>query len=221
MSEHTIAELSALTGLPVRTIRYYISQGLIPSADKEGPSTRYPEATLARLRLITRLRDAHLPLAEIRKRLEMLDDDAVLGLMAAPEEPGPAGSALDYVRSLLGDTDQRSALEAPASAPASAPAGPPAAASSLSLLRRLESTPHPDIALRRPSLLRLEADIPPPASAPAPPADRPSIPQRSQWDRIAIAPDIELHVRRPLSRRDNRIVERLIAFARQLHEDKP
>ncbi len=45
---------------------------------------------------------------------------------------------------------------------------------------------------------------------------------RSQWDRIALAPDIELHVRRPLARRQNRMVERLIALARQLlEEEKP
>jgi hypothetical protein len=39
---------------------------------------------------------------------------------------------------------------------------------------------------------------------------------RSQWDRIALTPDVELHVRRPLSRPDNKRVERLIAVARQI-----
>ncbi len=46
--------------------------------------------------------------------------------------------------------------------------------------------------------------------------------ERSQWDRIALTNDIELHVRRPLSRLDNRRVERLITIARQvLGEEKP
>ncbi len=45
---------------------------------------------------------------------------------------------------------------------------------------------------------------------------------RSQWEHIALAPDIELHVRRPLSRIQNRRVERLLAIARALlEEDQP
>jgi hypothetical protein len=44
--------------------------------------------------------------------------------------------------------------------------------------------------------------------------------ERSAWERISLGPDIELHVRRPLSRRDNRQVDRLIAFARQLQEEE-
>ncbi len=58
-------------------------------------------------------------------------------------------------------------------------------------------------------------------SAPGGSTPKPVAGERSQWERIALTPDIELHVRRPLSRRDNRLVERLIAFARQLQgEDK-
>ncbi len=102
MSEHTIIELSALSGLSVRTIRYYLAQGLIPSADKEGPATRYPGATLARLRLITRLRDAHLPLAEIRKRLAAMSDARGDRARRGARGSVAHGSALDYVRSVLG-----------------------------------------------------------------------------------------------------------------------
>ena len=45
------------------------------------------------------------------------------------------------------------------------------------------------------------------------------VPLRSQWDRIELAPDIELHLRRPLSRIQNRRIERLIAIARELLEE--
>ncbi len=45
-------------------------------------------------------------------------------------------------------------------------------------------------------------------------------PERSQWERHALGPNIELHVRRPLSRIEQRRVERLITIARQvLKED--
>ena len=62
------------------------------------------------------------------------------------------------------------------------------------------------------------------SEAPAPYAEPPPAslaPTRSQWDRISLAPDIELHVRRPLSRFQNRAVDRLIGVARQLLEEDP
>jgi DNA-binding transcriptional MerR regulator len=39
---------------------------------------------------------------------------------------------------------------------------------------------------------------------------------RSQWDRIVLTPDVELHVRRPLSREGNRQLERLLEEARRI-----
>jgi len=42
---------------------------------------------------------------------------------------------------------------------------------------------------------------------------------RSQWDRITLAPAIELHVRRPLDRESNRRIERLIELARRIFEE--
>jgi hypothetical protein len=44
---------------------------------------------------------------------------------------------------------------------------------------------------------------------------------RSTWDRIPLAPDVELHIRRPLSREQNRQVERLIETARDLFAEEP
>ncbi len=43
--------------------------------------------------------------------------------------------------------------------------------------------------------------------------------ERSQWDRIVLAEDIELHVRRPLSRDMNRRVDRVVAAARRILEE--
>jgi hypothetical protein len=44
---------------------------------------------------------------------------------------------------------------------------------------------------------------------------------RSTWERIPLAPDVELHVRRPLSRSHNRLVDRLIDHARHLFSEEP
>ena len=42
---------------------------------------------------------------------------------------------------------------------------------------------------------------------------------RSQWERIVLAPDIELHIRRPLPRAQNKQVDRLVTIARELLEE--
>ena len=56
-----------------------------------------------------------------------------------------------------------------------------------------------------------------PGASPAPsPTGAGHAQTRSQWERVELAPDIELHLRRPLSRRNAKQVERLIARARQL-----
>ena len=61
----------------------------------------------------------------------------------------------------------------------------------------------------------------PPAPAVTGPKPAPE-PERAQWERISLDPDIELHIRRPLTRRQNKRVERLISIARQLlEEDQP
>ena len=60
---------------------------------------------------------------------------------------------------------------------------------------------------------------PPPASW-RPPAGRSSSPVKSQWERISLAPDVELHVRRPLTRDANRRVEKLLDLARQILQEE-
>ena len=43
--------------------------------------------------------------------------------------------------------------------------------------------------------------------------------ERSQWERIVLSADVELHVRRPLSREQNRRVDRLIEQARDVFKE--
>ena len=185
MSEHTISELAALTGLSVRTIRYYVAEGLIPSSGMEGPGTRHPSSTLARLRLITKLKDAHQPLAEIRKRLRAMSDEEVQELAGTPGAAGetvPEDTALDYIRSVLEGGRHRP------------DGGPPEPVQQGTLF----------------AATVLEPSGPTEAF------------ERTRWEHVAITPDIEIHIRRPLSRRDIKTVERLLAFARQLQgEDAP
>src|SRR5215218_3418009 len=93
-----------------RTVRYYISQGLLPSAEGRGPSARYDETHLSRLLLIRQLQRQHLPLAEIRRRLEQLSVGEVQTLLEPIPLPERASSALEYIRSLGESGPGRTAL---------------------------------------------------------------------------------------------------------------
>jgi DNA-binding transcriptional MerR regulator len=44
--------------------------------------------------------------------------------------------------------------------------------------------------------------------------------RHSQWERIVLNDDLELHIRRPLSRERNRFVDKLLAFAKQITEEE-
>ena len=91
-----------------RTVHYYISQGLLPPGGGEGRGTRYSQAHLDRLRLIRELQREHLPLAEIRQRLERLNDDQVADLLNLGDVlPEPRGTAFDYIQSVLAGTNRR------------------------------------------------------------------------------------------------------------------
>ena len=134
--------LCTQAGVTPRTVRYYIQNGLLPAPDPQGPATRYSRGHLDRLRLIRNLQREHQPLAEIRSRLQSLEDEDI--------------------RRLVG---KRS------------PASP----------------------------LRVRAGTNPSSTL-----------TRSQWERVPLAPDVELHVRRPLTRETNRRVDKLVDLARRL-----
>lgn len=66
---YSIGELAEEVGVSTRTIRYYVSEGLLPPPIGSGPGSRYTDAHRAQLETINRLKEQYLPLKEIRKRL--------------------------------------------------------------------------------------------------------------------------------------------------------
>jgi DNA-binding transcriptional MerR regulator len=84
-----MADLERQTGLSPRTIRYYITQGLLPSAHGRGVGATYGPAHLLRLKAIELLKAEHLPLGEIRRQLDSLGESqlaAMLEVKTAPPE---------------------------------------------------------------------------------------------------------------------------------------
>jgi DNA-binding transcriptional MerR regulator len=67
--DYSIGELADRAGVSTRTVRYYVSEGLLPPPVVAGPNSRYNDAHLERLAIINRLKEQYLPLKEIRRRL--------------------------------------------------------------------------------------------------------------------------------------------------------
>lgn len=203
---YSLTELADLAGVTPRTVRYYLAQGLLPASGQSGPGSKYDDGHLSRLRLIRRLQAEHLPLAEIRRRLDDLGDDEIRELAGSGEPEPPADSALDYLRTVLGGAAARPAL----ARPGSNVSVPPPLRASMSM--PLAEAPAPALAAA-PAV----RSVPPVAHE----QDAPSAPpiERSQWDRIALAPDVELHIRRPLVRAQQKQVDRLVTIARELLEE--
>jgi DNA-binding transcriptional MerR regulator len=75
--ELLIHELAERAGISVRTIRYYIEEGLLPQPSYQGKYSYYSKAYLDRLELIRRLKDSYLPLKEILSIMNSLSDEDV------------------------------------------------------------------------------------------------------------------------------------------------
>ena len=87
-----IGELARRSGVTVRTVRYYIEEGLLPEPPLRGKYGEFDESYIQRIQLIRRLKEERLAIADIRQRLIQM------GLMPAPPStaappPAPWGAA--------------------------------------------------------------------------------------------------------------------------------
>lgn len=163
-----LSDLADAAGVSPRTVRYYVTQKLLPSPGTRGPGTKWDRALLDRLLLIKELQRKDWPLARIRDHLRELDEDGVRQELGRPPELPLSDSAVSYVRSVMPRGGARD--ESPATYAAAAP--------------------------------RWEV-------------------RRSTWERIRLAPDVELSIRRPMSREQNQLVDRLLDAARTIFAEEP
>ena len=84
---YTRAELEELTGINGRTIRYYITEGLLQPAYGRGSSATYDHDHYLRLQAINQLKEQRLPLKAIKENLEQLTTDDLAMMINAPEQP--------------------------------------------------------------------------------------------------------------------------------------
>ena len=72
-----MAELSAESGVPVATIKYYLREGLLPPGERTSPNqARYDREHVRRLKLVRALLDVGgLSIARVREVLDGIDEN--------------------------------------------------------------------------------------------------------------------------------------------------
>lgn len=181
----TIEELAEQAQTSVRTVRYYITENLLPGPGSRGKGAAYTEEHLQRLRLIRRLTERRAPLAEIRDVMARVTDDEVRALLAEEDaraqtlDATQAVSPKAYIAALL---DRAHAPQTPSPRKSQRASYAPSAAP-----------------MRVP---------PPPQTPPTSPAGGAT--QASAWRRVELAPGVELHIEEEAERRYRPFIERLL-----------
>lgn len=171
---HTLQELADLTGMEPRTIRSYIERGLLSGPESLGRGARYSQSTLDRLRVIQLLRDAKrdVTLEQLRVVLQSLSPAQIAGMASGAIRIGAlidTDAGLD-ARAGMDNQDALSYLRTIRAA-AGGPSG--------NTEGELSALAHAAEALTR--LVGMAS---------------PSRGVRAEgWHRLALTPDIELHVR--------------------------
>jgi DNA-binding transcriptional MerR regulator len=179
--KYTLAQLSELTELPQRKVRYYLHEHLVPSPEAKGKG-RFGDEQLAALLAVKSLRDAGLSLDAIKDYLGVGGDDA-----GEQKAPG-AGVIAEIVAVLKAGADRLQPARLREVTDSILGVGPTLFSKVLSGLGRRA----------KPQVERM---------------------QSSTWERIPVTSQVEFHVKRPLSRRQDRALEQLMERAEELFSE--
>jgi Ca-activated chloride channel family protein len=184
----TIEELAKSVGVPVRTVRFYITEGLIPGPGSRGKGATYGEEHLAKLALVRRLAERRVPLSDIREQVSRLSLAEVRDLLeeqnlreAQLNQAEQSSSPKEYVSELMRPDRARSR---------------PGTTEDL-LIRPMSER-------RQASFLRNGTSFR---------ESSPPRPERERWYRWQLVPGVELHVSQDASKRFRDLIRRLRRMA--------
>jgi DNA-binding transcriptional MerR regulator len=209
----TMDELAARVGVPVRTVRFYIAEGLLPGASTRGKGASYTHEHLDRLQLIRLLVARHLPLAEVRELVTRLPPAEVRDVIQEEQErteevaaqASKPTSPKEYLSALL---DQARGYPSQGIATGGAQGSRSTAVSKewpQPQLQKSEDQPPQS------PVPPLPAQSQPDLRSPLPPAERA---RRSEvalpWHRWELAPGIEIQVRADVAQAEQEVIERVL-----------
>jgi DNA-binding transcriptional MerR regulator len=205
----TLEELSGRTGVEARTLRSWVSEGLLLPPFRPGRGARYPAGNAERALAVRVLKELHgLSMSEIGRRFMMATEEQVRE-WASEMSPtqAPRGSARDYLRHIQAeDPDSESVVGSGSGSAYSAKPAPSWFASRRLALApeirpgRRERDAQKDLANIERLILRLEEVL----DAPAPRRSRGAV-----WTRISVTPDFEFAIRGHLEPRERALFEQV------------
>ena len=188
--DYQINELAKKAGVSVRTIRFYINEGLLPAPHTRGRYSTYTNEYLDRLELISLLKGRFLPLKEIRRQIGLLDWEEIKAALAHEREAAQVARG--------SETDPAEVREN---------------SSALDYINRLMAAPtKTSPGTRQQGISSLSQGNQPQARSTA--ANHSD--QEEIWERIRLAPGVELHIQKPTSTSDQTRLDQLIDFTRRL-----
>lgn len=208
--EYTIESLAKLVGLQRRTIRNYITQGLLRGPDSLGRNARYTDYHLKRLKLIKQMKLVlNLSLSEIRRLLNTVgaNEDLTFGDIKLA-----AGSMMPHDETETESSGLSEAMAPMSAMPTSSPETEPVPEedelSALDFIRQRKALTEGTPALRQRG--RHRSGRPAPVAGPIEDLlqqlrdllAHAAVTRKTrgeEWVRLQITPDIEIHVRGHLS----------------------
>lgn len=199
----TLEDLVNLSGLTLRTLRYYIQEGLLQGPDTHGKFARYSQQHLDRLEIIQRLKSLRLPLQEIhqifnamtpeeisqiRKYQDVLKETRDFSVKEMDENPSKLqtdSNALDYIRNLERGRDSIRTLTSQSPVYSPAPKTPLSYQGKSMSQRNLSNDAN-----------------------------------QESWTRTVLRDGIELNIRQPRTIEEQSKIEQLIKFAQRLFRDQ-
>lgn len=195
--ELTLEDLAQRSGLSLRTLRYYMQEGLLPGPETRGKYARYSQQHLDRLELIRRMKNLHLPLQEIRQLIDNMTPEEMSRLrnyqdqvaaefgvqkpaMPAKDQPARSSSALDYIHSIRDGREN---------------------------LRAFALNKNAVMPVKEPDAGLYQKAMPAQAQPPA---------KQETWRRIQLADGIELNVRETDDQQQQQQLEQLIQSVKKL-----
>jgi DNA-binding transcriptional MerR regulator len=188
-----ISELAERTGVSTRTIRYYIEEGLLPQPEIRGKYAVFNDNYLVRLKLIKYLKDAYLPLREIKRKIDSLKLPEMQDLVGKFEQ----NPTLALAEIGVYPSEQKPVLTFSHEADE--------AESAKQYIQHALN--------RSPASIR---EAPVVFSAPMPASSALPDFNAEPWQRVELAPGVELNLRQPQSNKVRKQVKELIETARNI-----
>jgi DNA-binding transcriptional MerR regulator len=209
--ELSLEELSDRTGVEARTLRSWVSEGLLSPPFKPGRGARYPAANIDRALAVRALKEGHgLSFADIGRRLMMASDEQIRDWASEAGVTVRSGnSAREYLSDLQAKSGllpgaRSSASQSRANLPPPAASGAPRASDGKALALYAGRVRQKDRDAELASIERLILQLQAVLGSPAPRRSRGSI-----WTRIPVTPDLEISIRGDLERHERILFEQL------------